>query len=83
MLAIVPDGEYHQACPPDSSADFGQATDRYWKTKIRPWIRRRAAAFLQAAPTACVIELDSPYHHIFIAQEDETVEAIIGFMTGR
>lgn len=34
----------------------------------------------QAAPTAAIIELDSP-HHIFIAQEDSVVRAIRAFLS--
>jgi hypothetical protein len=37
---------------------------------------------MRAAPTARVVELDTPYRHIFIAQEDETVEAILNFLAG-
>ena len=80
MLAIVPDGKTHQACPPDAAEEFRQAADLYWRAKIRPWIQQRTAAFLHAAPTARAIELDSPYHHIFIAQEDATVKAITCFL---
>jgi hypothetical protein len=45
-----------------------------------PWLRARTEAFRQAAPDARVVELESPYHHIFIAEEDATVAAIEDFM---
>jgi len=80
MLAIVPDGGYHQSVPLDASDELRRAADQYWQEKLLPWIRQRTEIFRQAAPTARVVELDSPYHHIFIAQEDETVRAIIDFL---
>jgi pimeloyl-ACP methyl ester carboxylesterase len=80
MLAIVPDGSYHQGVPLDATDELRRAADQYWQETLLPWIRRRTEAFRQAAPTARVVELDSPYHHIFIAQEDETVRAIIDFL---
>jgi pimeloyl-ACP methyl ester carboxylesterase len=80
MLAIVPDGDHHQGCPPGATPALRHAADRYWVRKIRPWIRQRTAAFCQAAPTARVVKLDSPYHHIFLAEEDATVRAIGEFL---
>jgi pimeloyl-ACP methyl ester carboxylesterase len=67
MLANVPDGNFHQGVPLDATDELRRAADRYWEKKLLPWIRQRTKAFRQAVPTACVVELDSPYHHIFIA----------------
>jgi pimeloyl-ACP methyl ester carboxylesterase len=78
-LAIVPDGNFHQGIPLDASEEFRLAADRYWEEKLLPWIRQRTAAFRQAAPTARIVELDSPYHHIFLAEEDKTLQAITDF----
>ena len=80
MLAIVPDGNFHQGVPLDATDELRRAADRYWEEKLLPWIRQRTKAFRQAVPTACVVELDSPCHHIFIAKEDETVKAINDFL---
>lgn len=80
MLAIVPDGDHHQSVPLDATDELGLAANQYWAEKILPWIRQRTAVFLQAAPTACVVELDTPYHHIFIAEEDNTAAAINDFL---
>jgi pimeloyl-ACP methyl ester carboxylesterase len=80
MLAIVPDGSYHQSVPLDATDELRRAADQYWQETLLPWIRRRTEAFRQAAPTAWVVELDSPYHHIFIAEEDETVRAMVDFL---
>jgi pimeloyl-ACP methyl ester carboxylesterase len=82
MLAIVPDGNTHQSLPLDATDELRLAADRYWATKILPWIRQRTAVFRQAAPTARVVELDTPSHHVFIAREDETVAAIGNFLEG-
>jgi pimeloyl-ACP methyl ester carboxylesterase len=79
MLAIVPDGRYHQGVPLDATEEFRLAADRYWEAVLLPWIRQRTAAFRRAAPTARVVELDSPYHHIYIAEEDQTLQAITDF----
>jgi pimeloyl-ACP methyl ester carboxylesterase len=79
MLAIVPDGDYHQGVPLDATEEFRLAADRYWDEVLRPWIRQRTAAVLQAALTARVVELDSPYHHIYIAEEDRTLQAVHDF----
>ena len=80
MLAIVPDGDRHQGCPPDASPAIRQAADRYWALNIRPWIRQRTASFCEAAPTARVVNLDSPFHHIYLAEEDATLRAIDAFL---
>jgi hypothetical protein len=80
MLAIVPDGGFHQGVPLDAADELRRAADQYWQEKLLPWIRQRTEIFRQAAPTVRVVELDSPYHHIFIAQEDETVRAIDDFL---
>jgi pimeloyl-ACP methyl ester carboxylesterase len=79
MLAIVPDGKTHQAVPLDASEEFKLAADHYWQEVLLPWIRQRTAAFRHTAPTARVVELDSPYHHIFLAEEDQTLQAINDF----
>jgi pimeloyl-ACP methyl ester carboxylesterase len=79
MLAIVPDGAYHQAVPLDAPDDLRRAADRYWLETLLPWIRQRTKEFQRAAPEARVVALDSPFHHIFIAEEDKTAEAINEF----
>jgi pimeloyl-ACP methyl ester carboxylesterase len=81
-LAIVPDGDYHPSVPLDATDELQRAADRYWRDVMRPWIRQRTAAFRQAAPGARVVELDSPHHYIYIAEEDATVEAILDFLAG-
>lgn len=80
MLAIVPDGDYHQLVPLNATDELRQAADQYWLAKNRPWLRQRTAIFRQQAPSAHVVELDSPYHYIFIAEEKETVSAIRNFL---
>ena len=80
MLAIVPDGSYHQGVPLDAKEELRLAADRYWQQVLLPWIRQRTAVFCRAAPTARIIELDSPYHHIFLAEEDQTLHAINDFL---
>jgi hypothetical protein len=80
MLAMVPDGDYHQGVPLDATEEFRLAADRYWEEVLLPWIRQRSAAFRQAAPAARIVELDSPYHHIYIAEEDQTLQAINDFL---
>ncbi|NIV38671.1 MAG: alpha/beta fold hydrolase [Anaerolineae bacterium] len=80
MLAIVPDGHYHQGVPLDATEEFRLAADRYWEAVLLPWIRQRTAVFHHAAPSARIVELDSPYHHIYIAEEDRTLQAIQEFL---
>jgi pimeloyl-ACP methyl ester carboxylesterase len=80
MLAIVPDGGFHQAVPHVASEALRRGADRFWRARLLPWLRARTEAFRQAAPDARVVELESPYHHIFIAEEDATVAAIEDFM---
>jgi hypothetical protein len=79
-LAIVPDGDYHPSVPLNATDELQHAADRYWRDVMRPWIRQRTATFRQVAPAGRVIELDSPHHYIFIAEEDETVKAILDFL---
>jgi hypothetical protein len=80
MLAIVPGGDFHHGLPLDATNELRQAADQYWVATYVPWLRQRTEVFRQAAPTARVVELDAPHHLIFIAKEDETVEAINSFM---
>lgn len=80
MLAIVPDGQHHQAVPPDAEEELRSAADRYWIERRLPWIRQRTEVFCAAAPTASVVELDTPYHHVYIGVEEETVAAIHRFV---
>lgn len=80
MMALVPAGSYHQGVPAGATEELAQAADRYWRAKIVPWVRQRTEAFRQAAPSARVVLLDSPYHHIFLAEKDQTVRAIVDFV---
>jgi pimeloyl-ACP methyl ester carboxylesterase len=82
MMALVPDGRYHQGVPLDATEELRQAADRYWQERILPWLRQRTEAFRQAAPRARVVALDSPYHHIYLAEEDEALRAILDFLAG-
>ena len=79
MLAIVPDGDFHQAVPREAGDELRQDANRFWRERILPWLRQRTETFRRAAPGARVVELDSPFHHIFIAEEDATLAAIKGF----
>jgi pimeloyl-ACP methyl ester carboxylesterase len=80
MLAIVPSGDYHPSVPMDATDELRRAADEYWRGILLPWIQQRTEAFRQVVPTARIVELDSPHHHIFIAKERETVEAMEGFL---
>jgi pimeloyl-ACP methyl ester carboxylesterase len=79
MLAIVPDGDTHPSLKPDTPDELSRDVNQYWKANNLPWIRKRTQAFLQAAPDAKILTLDSPSHQIFITMEDETVSAINDF----
>ena len=79
MLAIVPDGDFHPSVPQDAPDELRQAADQYWRHRLLPWIRQRTETFRRAVPSARVVELDSPHHHIFLAREEETVKAILDF----
>jgi pimeloyl-ACP methyl ester carboxylesterase len=83
MLAIVPDGGFHPSVPVDACEELVRTAGQFWLDTLRPWIRQRTALFRRAAPTARVVELDAPYHHIHLAREDETVKAIYDFLVDR
>jgi pimeloyl-ACP methyl ester carboxylesterase len=80
VLAVVPDGDFHQGVPAAAGDELRRAADAFWLETLRPWLRQRTAVFRQAAPSAQVVELDSPYHHIFIAEEEAVAAAIIDFL---
>ena len=82
-LAIVPIGDYHPGVPLDAADEVRQAADEYWRGVLLPWIRRRTETFRQAVPMARIVELDTPHHHLFIAREQETAQAIEGFLSGQ
>lgn len=65
---------------PDASEELQRAANTYYVETFRPWIQRRTDLFRQAAPNATIIELDTSKHTIFVAKEDETVEAIFEFL---
>jgi pimeloyl-ACP methyl ester carboxylesterase len=79
-LAIVPNGDYHPGVPLDAAYDLRQAADEYWRDVLLPWIRQRTETFRHAVPMARIVELDTPHHHLFIAREQDTVEAIEDFL---
>lgn len=79
MMAIVPVGRFHPLVPPDASAELRQAANDYWVEQYLPWIQRRTQMFRDAVPGARVVELDTSNHTIFVAKEDETVQAIFEF----
>jgi pimeloyl-ACP methyl ester carboxylesterase len=83
QLAIVPDGDYHPSVPPDALAELRQAADEYWRAVLLSWIRRRTEVFSRAAPAARIVELDTPHHHLFLAQEHETIEAMESFFASQ
>ena len=82
-LAIVPNGDYHPGVPLDAADELRQDADEYWRGVLLPWIRRRTETFRHAAPTARIVELDTPHHHLYIAREQETVEAMEDFLSSQ
>ena len=83
QLAIVPDGDYYPSIPLDASAELQQAADEYWRAVLLPWIRLRTETFHKAVPSARIIELDTPHHHLFLAKEHETVETMEAFLVSK
>jgi pimeloyl-ACP methyl ester carboxylesterase len=81
QLAVVPAGRFHASVPLDATVELRQEADQFWQEKILPWVQQRTAVFRRTAPDAKVVELDSPYHHIFIAEEKETSRAIIDLLS--
>ena len=80
MLAIVRGGSTHPFLPPDASGELERSANAYYVEKFRPHIQRRTALFREAAPKARIVELDTSNHTLFIAKEDETVDAILTFL---
>ena len=80
MLAVVPDGDFHQAVPAHADDDLRRAADAFWLETLLPWLWQRIVVFRQASPSAQIVELDSPYHHILIAEEEAVAAAIIDFL---
>ena len=80
MLAIVLGGSSHPLMPPDASAELRRAANVYWVDEFVPRIQRRTQMFRDAVPDARVVELDTSNHPIFVAREDETVQAIFEFL---
>jgi hypothetical protein len=61
------------------SSEMSRAQD-YLNEVVAPASRRAWDRLRREAPTATIIELDSP-HHIFIAQEDSVVRALRAFLS--
>lgn len=81
QLALVLGGTTHPFVPADASEELRRAANAYYVESFRPWIRRRTELFRQAAPNATIIELDTSNPTIFVAKEDETIVAILEFLT--
>ena len=79
-LAFVLAGTRNPLVPPEASEELERAANTHYVENSLPWKRRGTDLFREAAPDARVIELDSSNHAIFIAKEDETVEAIFEFL---
>jgi pimeloyl-ACP methyl ester carboxylesterase len=82
MLAIVPAGRDNPFVPDEATTEVRHAANRYWVDRYLPWHRRRTETFREAVPHARVVELDTSNHTVFIAREDETVCAILDFLSG-
>ena len=80
MLAIFPIGHYHPSVPLNVSDEIQKAANKYWQERVLPFIQETIKSFRQTAPKAHIVELDTPYHRIFLAREDETVGAIFDFL---
>jgi pimeloyl-ACP methyl ester carboxylesterase len=79
-LAIVPGGTTHPFLQPDAPVELKRAANAHFEANFLPRIRRRTELFRKAVPSARIIELDTSNHTIFVAREDETVEAIFSFL---
>ncbi len=81
QLALVLGGTEHPFLPRDATKELTRAANAYYAARFVPRIKRRTELFRQTAPGATIIELDTSNHTIFVAKEDETVEAIFGFLS--
>ncbi|MCH7698376.1 MAG: alpha/beta hydrolase [Chloroflexi bacterium] len=79
-LAIVLGGQTNPFLPPDTPEVLERSANTYYVEKFRPWLQRRTGLFREAAPNARIVELDTSNHTLFVAKEDETVEAIFDFL---
>ena len=79
-LAIVRGGSTNPFLPPDASEELRSAANTYYVEKFLPHVQRRTDLFREAAPHARIVELDTSNHTLFVAKEDETVEAIVDFL---
>lgn len=79
-LAIVLGGTTNPYLVPDASAELVRSANTYYVEQFRPWLQRRIDLFREAAPDARIVELDTSNHTLFVAKEDETVEAMLDFL---
>lgn len=80
-LAIMPVGTTHPFLQPDAPDALRRSANSYYAETRLPRIKRRTDLFRQAVPDARIIELDTSNHTIFVAREDETVDAILSFLS--
>jgi hypothetical protein len=80
QLALVLGGRNNPFLPPNAPAELERSANAYYVETFRPWLQRRTDLFREAVPDARVIELDTSNHTIFVAKEDETVDAILDFL---
>jgi pimeloyl-ACP methyl ester carboxylesterase len=79
-LALVLGAATHPFIPPNATEALRGAANDYYRRQFVPWLKRRTALFIRAVPAARIVELDTSNHTLFIAKEDETVNAIFEFL---
>jgi hypothetical protein len=80
MLAVVPNGKFHPGFPIGTDDELRRIADEYWLKISLPWLQQRTAVFRQMAPDATIIGIESPEHRIYLAAEDDTLQAMDEFL---
>ena len=79
-LALVLGGRTNPFLLPNAPEALARDANSYYIETFLRWVQRRTDLFQEAVPDARVVELDTSNHTIFVAKEDDTVNAMLNFL---
>lgn len=80
-LAIYASKLHPEQLPPEATAEQRAASRAYALRRIRPWMLREQARFLESAPCGVAIEPDWATHYLFLQRPAWTADTIRSFLS--
>ena len=80
-LAIYAPKDQPEQLSPGTPAAMQEASRQYGLRRVRPWMLREQARFLEEAPCGVAVELSAETHYFYLRQPRWTAETILSFLT--